>query len=342
MRKAHQTLKAINDAIEADQGASFRELERIYLPKMEDAYRGKQDPFRTHLGISQIGKECSRALWYHFRWSVVSAFPARVLRLFNRGHLEEGRFLAMLKMIGCNLWHETEKGGQIKISHYNGHFGSALDSVLTNLPELGDAAAYGEFKTANDKSFKKIAANGVLAEQPQHYIQMQLCMASFDLHYGLYMVVNKNDDDLHAEIIELDYNVANINKDKASYIIFSDEAPPKINESPGWWKCRWCGYNKVCHGTTVPEINCRTCVHSTPLVSGKWSCAKGHKEVIENKKNSMVGCSDHVYNPHLLNNVTFHGGNGVCADITLPSGERVLQGPGGLTSTELKEKTLAP
>lgn len=29
----------------------------------------REDGFRPHLGASQIGKSCERALWYDFRWT---------------------------------------------------------------------------------------------------------------------------------------------------------------------------------------------------------------------------------------------------------------------------------
>ena len=48
---------------------------------------------RTYLGASIIGKECSRALWYDFRWASREKFDGRMLRLFQTGHLAEGRFV---------------------------------------------------------------------------------------------------------------------------------------------------------------------------------------------------------------------------------------------------------
>lgn len=60
-----------------------------------------EQDFREHLGASVIGDECHRKLWYQFRWVIKSDFDARMLRLFNRGHLEEERFIDYLRGIGC-------------------------------------------------------------------------------------------------------------------------------------------------------------------------------------------------------------------------------------------------
>lgn len=52
---ATKTVAAINEAIAADQGAQFRvHLGKILL-HITDAYRGKDEGFRSHLGASLIG-----------------------------------------------------------------------------------------------------------------------------------------------------------------------------------------------------------------------------------------------------------------------------------------------
>ena len=62
------------------------------------------DGHRTHLGASLIGDECKRKLWYVFRWVKQEKFEGRVLRLFNRGHKEEDRFIEWLEGIGVQVW----------------------------------------------------------------------------------------------------------------------------------------------------------------------------------------------------------------------------------------------
>jgi hypothetical protein len=56
--------------------------------------------FRHHLGASLIGRECERDIWYSFRWAQRATFPPRILRLFERGHLEEFRFVKNLRAAG--------------------------------------------------------------------------------------------------------------------------------------------------------------------------------------------------------------------------------------------------
>lgn len=81
-------------------------LKHVIVDRIDDAYKAKEAaeaPFRNHLGGSMIGKTCERELMYSFRWSVRPAFEGRMLRLFERGHKEEFRFVNFLRMIGMNV-----------------------------------------------------------------------------------------------------------------------------------------------------------------------------------------------------------------------------------------------
>lgn len=334
---AEKTLALIAQKIEEDQGASFRELLGVVMPKMEDAYRGASKPFRTHLGVSLIGKECARDLWYSFRWCKKPHFDGKTLRLFNRGHLEEARFIAMLQVIGCALWYETETGGQFRVSEFGGHFGSALDGVGRKIPDLHpEQLAYTEFKTSSNKNFNKLKKYGLMEEKMQHYVQMQVCMEKYDLPFGLYMVVNKDNDELYAEIIELDREFALSYKERANRIIFDGDPPPRIANSKAFFKCRFCDFKNICHDREKPEINCRTCCHSTPLQDGTWACSRGWNDFI-NSDEAMIGCVDHIYNPNLLNGVSMVDGNFEenYIDITVAGGEAVRHGPNHVDSVSL-------
>ena len=89
---------------------------------------------RGHLGASQIGKPCSRELWYNFRWVYSHIFEPRMYRLFQRGHFEEPRFTGYLEGIGCevicfdenNLTEEDKGKRQIRIHACKCHFASGL------------------------------------------------------------------------------------------------------------------------------------------------------------------------------------------------------------------------
>ncbi len=62
----------------------------------------KSEP-RTHLGISEIGENCKRKLYYKFRWFAFEKHDGRILRLFARGHREEEKYINYLEGIGCRV-----------------------------------------------------------------------------------------------------------------------------------------------------------------------------------------------------------------------------------------------
>lgn len=78
------------------------------------------DGFRWHLGGSVIGQECSRAAWYSYRWAGKMKFAGktpeevrsnhgRMQRLFQRGHLEEFRFVEYLRGTGWTVYDYAQR-----------------------------------------------------------------------------------------------------------------------------------------------------------------------------------------------------------------------------------------
>ncbi len=289
---AHKTVAMIDAMVYADQGAKFRQILGTLIADAKDAYEGQKDDFRSHLGGSMIGRECPRQLWYNFHWTKPPKFEGRMLRLFNRGHLEEPRLVAMLMMIGCEVHSQDSKGNQYRISGVGGHFGSAIDGVIEGCPDLPDEPILGEFKTHNDKSFKKLIAEGVMRAKFEHYVQMQIYMGYYKLRYALYLAVNKNDDHLYGEMIEFDPACYELYMARAEKLcLMNTGIPPRISDSPGFWKCKYCEFKDVCHLSGTPSVNCRTCAGSIATPDGKWHCVKWGVEL--DKKAQMLGCKEY-------------------------------------------------
>lgn len=290
-KRATKTEAAIEAAIESDDGNLFRQLLLKHLPKIADAYRedDPNDKFRSHLGASIIGRKCARELWYNWRWSFTRKFQPRILRLFNRGHQEEARFLAMLEMIGVHF-HQPEDGSQERISDHGGHFGSALDGVLWGVPDCPGEWILGEFKTHNTKSFCKVVAEGVMSAKPEHFSQMQTCMARRGIHKCLYMAVNKNDDDIFCQIVEYDHAWATKELTKAADVITRRNAPPRLSDDPSHFDCGRCDAHQRCHFPDKLPLgtNCRTCQFSVADLGGTWGCDKFNK--VLDKADQLVGC----------------------------------------------------
>lgn len=251
-----------------------------------------QPPFRSHLGGSMIGRPCEREIWYGFRWAKRSSFQGRMLRLFNRGHREEERFVGYLKRIGINVREFDEQGRQWRILDVDGHFGGSLDGLATNVPGLDpDEEILLEFKTHNTKSFCGLVGDTVRVNKPVHWAQMQIYMHKRGLKLALYMAVNKNDDDLYCEWVPYDQPEAEKLLAKAKRIIEAKQPPNRIGSNPSWYECKWCDYKDICHMAEPMLKNCRTCQSSTPVEDGKWHCNRWNAIIPSDAM--LAGCDNY-------------------------------------------------
>ena len=302
---ATRTLEAVDNAIARDSGSAYRVYLGQVLPHMGDAYRAGEDGYRTHLGASVVGGECARAVAYGWHWALkrpprgrkgedgVHAH-SRMARLWNRGHLEEARFIACLLAAGIQVYQQTEDGNQFRISAFGGHFGGSTDGVLLGVPDLPPGIpCLAEFKTHGSKSFKKLEEDGVLASKETHYVQMQLYMGKRGLQYALYLAVNKDTDDLYAEIVRYDGTTDAAYLERARSIIFDDTLPQRIKgASPGFHVCKYlCDFKDVCFHTVKPDRNCRTCAHWRPLEDGTSVCTL--TGAVTDKAAQVAGCASY-------------------------------------------------
>lgn len=291
---ASKTHAAIDAALEKDGGAKYRGFLKQVLPHMDDAYRTDDKPFRPHMGASLIGGECAREIWYGFHWAVEPKFPGRVLRLFNRGHLEEARFIALLLMIGCTVYQQDENGKQFRISGSEGHFGGSGDGVVIGIPDLPEGtAALTEFKTHNDKSFKALKQQGVRNAKLEHYVQMNVYLRKMGLAIALYVAVNKNDDDLYMELVPLNPEVADQFIQRGDKLVWMPQPPKRISNSSAYFKCGWCTYKPVCHMRKMPARNCRTCQFSEPGPNKTWLCRHPKINKALTVDEQLAGCENY-------------------------------------------------
>lgn len=248
-----------------------------------DAYCAEayDDGHRKHLGASLIGHDCARYLWYVFRWAKHEKHSGRMQRLFNRGHREEARFVEWLRGIGFQVWEVTEEGAQYRVKAVAGHFGGSLDGINQAPPKyrIGEPMLC-EFKTqGTGAGFTKLKEQGVKLCKPRHFAQMSIYGRNYGFRFALYMAINKNDDDLHVEIVELDWRLADDLLRKAEDVITAQRAPSKLAENEAFFECKYCPFVGICHRGEQPERNCRSCQNAKPIENGEWYC-EVHNSVI--------------------------------------------------------------
>lgn len=254
------------------------------IDKVEEA--NQDNGFRNHLGASVLGRECARELWYIYRWAHAVKHKGRILRLFKRGHKEEPVLVRYLQSIGAKVAEvDPRTGKQFRITYHSETIGGSCDAVIAfpedivrQLDEQGikiSGNGLCEFKTHGDKSFKTFQKLDVRASKPEHFVQMQIYMYMLNLKWALYLSVNKNTDELYAEIVYLIPAVAHQFLRRGQEIVDMIRPPNRIREDPSFYKCKFCDFKRICHEGREPDINCRTCKNVELILDGSqhvWYC----------------------------------------------------------------------
>ena len=84
-------------------------------------------------------------------------------------------------------------------------------------------------------------------------------------------------------------------REKAHIVTTATVPPPRLNDNPDYYQCRYCDFKDICHGKCIPNVSCRTCVHATPNPNtGKFDCGMGYTNY------DCRYCADHLYIPDLI------------------------------------------
>lgn len=278
-----------------------RQLVESLLVEFDDAsvavYERKDRS--TKIGASTIGDKCSRRLWYRFRWFKKDNFESKhrthgqMLRLFNRGHREEEPVFKIMEKAGHRFFPVPEgshRGQHTVPTFANGHGGGLIDNIGL-LPERYDfhEQLIYEAKTAQDSSWKKTKKDGVKVANWQHFVQMCLYGYQLQIKYALYIVVNKNTDEVYLEFVILDWEVGKDAIAKAEIIVDASIPPQKYGMSRSYDECNWCNLVDICHDDEQPQKNCRTCQFASAEENGKWYCNNWGAEIT--KEGMVIGCN---------------------------------------------------
>lgn len=278
----------------ADLGSYIERTEENKIINLIDK-KGETTGYPRHyIGLSGLGSECKRALWYTFRWFTKSKIPGRTNRIFNVGHAAEEIMVKDLRSIGVECWNVLEDQDEFIDAH--GYAKGHPDGYAKNIPGSEKTVHLLEFKTANDKSFKHMQKHKVEKSKPVYYAQMILYMYKAKLTRALFMMVNKNDSTYYTERVHADNTYAKDLLRAAEDIVFSEDFNDfkRIgNNSPQWFACKWCNHNEVCFEKAEPLKNCRTCNNCDLIGDGQFLCSKTQKllEVKEQEK----GCDKHEF-----------------------------------------------
>lgn len=255
--------KRIDEAVSANP-AAWRRAQATWLERCTD-WKEESNKERAHLGASVIGKECPRAVALSYRKaSPDAAVDGRMVRLFNRGHMEEARLAACLQVAGFSLKLISKNGGQI--SYKTGDLQGSVDGVI----RLQDGqAAVLEFKTMNRKVWEKLEKDGQI--KPEHLAQMQCGMHGLGLKRAMYLASCKDTDAIQVYLVDYDgepTEFLNLAADITHGLI-----PPKLADTD--FRCKFCDHKAFCRSGAAPIASCRTCVRAVFGGNGVVACGIG-------------------------------------------------------------------
>lgn len=275
----------------------------------QEIVKAQEKRFRPYLGMSAVGSECARKLWYNFRWTTNPSFDALTLKRFADGHASEAVAVARLKSVDeFEVYDADDRGEQFGFKDLGDHFSGHMDGVIKGILQAPKTFHVLEIKSSAkwkdlDKAVKKVGEKNALAAwNPTYYAQAVLYMdyAGLDRHYTV--VVSPGGREWTSCRTEADPAHAGVLKAKAERIIFSDIAPEKIG-GPDYYLCKnfSCDNYNHCHGDELVSRNCRTCLHSEPMRSGGWECKNPDFPHDLSQSDQEAGCPSHRYLPTLVN-----------------------------------------
>jgi hypothetical protein len=212
---------------------------------------------RNYLGASRLGAECSRALQYEFMGRD-PAHSAKVLRIFEAGHLFEELVIQWLRLADLEILTKDTNGNQFAFSAASGRIAGHIDGVVIAAPSaLGiTCPALFEAKSMNNKSWQETVKKGIVLSKPTYAAQIALYQAYMESLFSgisqnpcLFTAINKDTSELYHELVLFDGELAQRISDKAVNIIRATEAGellPRGFVSSNVYSCKICPHKEEC------------------------------------------------------------------------------------------------
>lgn len=198
-----------------------------------------EDSLRDYIGASSIGSDCLRKIWYEYKGVKAKKVPSRFRRTWAIGKRLEGLVIEWLKDAGVSIELEDKTYYAPETEVFRGHF----DGIIVS----GNDKSILEIKTAKDASFKIFVKSGLKIWNPQYYAQVQSYMGMSGINSAYILVLNKDNSEISDELVLFDVDFYQRLVEKALMISEAMLAPPRVHNSPIWYQCKMCKYNKVCH-----------------------------------------------------------------------------------------------
>ena len=283
------------------------------LVSCDQAYENRYNEGRSerpYLGMSAVGGECARQLWYSFRWMKREVYDIASIKRFADGHLTEEVAIDRLMENAALVVEPVDPitGEQFGYQDFGGHLRGHMDGKISGLIEAPKTQHVLEIKAVGEKNYRKLAK--IIEEVGEkaalqkwnavYYGQAQLYMFYGALTRHFTVVCSPGGREWTS--IRTDFCKADAEaiRTKAETIIFNERPPERVATSSDFYLCRFCPSAELCWtDPTKADRTCRGCAHTTPERKGGWSCALRPKEVLSENLQRQ-GCGAHAHHPSAL------------------------------------------
>lgn len=229
----------------------------LYLAEQNIVEMSNSTPKRTYLGISAIGDQCSRKLWYSYHDGLQEKFDAATIMRFEDGHRSEALIAQRLKDTpGIRLITEDSNGNQIGVEDFDGRFRGHLDGKIQGLVQDPHKWYVWEAKCTNLTKFSKF--KNLKADVGEHqtlkqwdgtyYAQAQAYMGYTNICQHYLTVCTPGGREWESVITLFNKSDFDFIKDKAKRILEAKAPLARLSNDPSWYQCKWCNFRDHCHG----------------------------------------------------------------------------------------------
>ena len=199
---------------------------------------------RRHLGLSQIGHECDRWLWFKNQGlDEIHPPEGRILRLFQLGNLIEDQMAIDLQSCGFRLHSQQKK---VIFTQGDLQLQGSCDGVIEYLLE-SEKPHLWECKSMSGKNFAKVKKDGYEAYNSKYKAQCHVYALGLKLSRIYATCYNKDTSELYAERIKLDREFAVGRLQRAFDVMREPVAPDrKFCPRADWYQAKFCEFRGVC------------------------------------------------------------------------------------------------
>ena len=208
-----------------------------------------QQPERDYIGMSELGDECLRRVYYAAVKAPRKPLTGSRLRIFEAGHIYEELAASWLRRAGFELLTHDHQGQEFRFT--DGQISGGIDGVLIGGPDLPKLVypALWENKSLGRKWWTGVVKIGVRLQFPKYYGQAQLYMAHAELPCCLWTAQNKDTCELYAEVIPFDLAEAQRFNDRGVEVVRamqSGDPPARLCPNNSFFESKFCDFAEHC------------------------------------------------------------------------------------------------